>query len=391
MSRMPTALAKCESPLSSHDAPTLAEFGAMRLRAMCAASDFADRETAIVELFDRLVTPWGQRRKCDPPSWPSTVGDDDTPFEFSLGLGVDPEIRVMVEPIARAPSLRANTDEAMKLLSSLAADFDLDLDRLGRIQDLFLPPFPTGTFAIWVAAGFSRSGSAKFKIYLNPFAQGREAAPALVREALDRLGFASAWTGVETILTRRGPSLDELMYLSLDLARSREARVKIYARHRRCTVSDLEDAASASSMYVRGDVTDFLNAVAPDAGGRFDGRAPLTCYAFVEGRGARPISATTHFPINGYATHDRVIRDRVYAYLHRVGLPAESYSRALSRFATRSLESGIGLQSYASFRRDRGQRRLTVYFPVEAYRPGKVASAPSGAPPRRGLDAVPGG
>jgi DMATS type aromatic prenyltransferase len=358
---------------------TLFDFGAERLRSLCAAVAFDSQP--VVHLFQRMVTPWGQGRISRLPSWPSHVGDDNTPFEFSLAIAPSPELRFMVEPLGQTPSLRSNADAALTMLTSLASDFDVDLSRLSRIRDLFLPAIPRGDFAVWVAAEFAASRQPHFKVYLNPFAQGRELAPAVVEEALVRLGFGKAWPFVARTLARRGPDLDELMYLSLDVSRSSESRVKVYARHRWATISDLEAAAASSPNHKPGDVTQFLRTVAPDAGEVFKGRAPFTCFAFVEGCGAAPASVTTHFPINGYAPHDGVIQERVSAYLQQVGLPQDLYSRALAACANRPLDRGIGLQSYVSLRHHHGTPRVTVYFPVEAYQPGTVAKGPTSTPP----------
>ncbi len=360
---------------------TLFEFGERRLRSLCSSIGFR-RENEIVELFRRLTTPWGRRSVREPPSWPSTVGDDETPFEFSIGLGAEPEVRVMVEPLGDEASPQANADASSALLSSLAADFDVDLERFERVRDLFLGNSPTAHFVTWVAAGISETEGPRFKLYLNPFVQGEHLAPAVIEEALSRLGFADAWPCVASSLVRRGPDLDQLMYFSLDLRRSNTARVKVYARHRRCTLADLEAAASRSQVYRSGDVDRFVRAVVPNGDHAFEKRAPLTCYAFDQRSGSTPVSATTHIPINAYAPHDAAIRERVTSFLEQVGLGPEVYSRALDGFANRALDAGIGLQSYVSFRRDRGQPRLTIYFPVEAYRPGCIAGTPITSAPR---------
>jgi DMATS type aromatic prenyltransferase len=354
---------------------SLFDVGAERLRALSEALGFRDSRP-IVDLFHRLLMPWGDRALSEGPPWPSDVGDDHTPFEFSLALGGAPELRVMVEPLGDAPSLRSNAAASLALLASLGRDFDVDMTRIDRVKDLFLPRAPSGVFAAWVAAEFSAARDPKFKVYLNPYAQGRQLAPALIEEALVRLGFPTAWAYVAQILSRRGPDLDELMYFSLDVSHSSESRLKVYARHRRCTPADLEAAAAGSPTHRPGDVARFLEIVAPDVTDVFRGRAPFNCYAFAGGSN-RPMAVTTHFPINGYAAHDGVVRERVLEYLRYAGIPEDDYSRALRAFANRPLDGGIGLQSYVSFRRHHGKPRLTVYLPVEAYRPGKVANAPA--------------
>ena len=195
------------------------------------------------------------------------------------------------------------------------------------------------------------------------------------------MDFTPAWSSVAQVLTRRGPELDELKYFSLDLGRSSHARIKVYARHQMALPVDLERAASAGPSYRAGDIGQFLEMMAPDAGGAFTGRPPFTCYAFVRPEDERPSSVTTHFPVNGYAPHDDAITGRVTAALDWLGLPTDAYPRALRAFANRPLASGIGLQSYASYKSDASDRRLTVYLPVEVYSPGTVARPEVPEPP----------
>jgi hypothetical protein len=346
---------------------------AERLSGLCNETGLREQRPAILDLFRRLTSPWTDEPVGNTPRWPSLVGDDHTPYEFSLGLGESPELRLMAEPLGAVPSFHANQEAAIGLLSSLARDFDVDLSRFEKVQDLFLPSKPLGTFGVWAAVGFGANRPPEFKVYFDPEAQGRELAPNLIQEAVGRLGFPKAWNVISKTLVRRGSDLDELKYLSLDLSASPKARLKVYARHEQCTVGDLESAASASPWYQQGDVTQFLKIVAPDVDGVFPGRAPLTCYAFVQGRGDGPSSATTHFPINGYAKHDGEIAERVLKCLDWLKLPSDPYQRAMNAFANRPLDRGIGLQAYVSFRRDQGKPRLTVYLPTEVYRPGTVA------------------
>jgi DMATS type aromatic prenyltransferase len=355
------------------DLGTFFNLSAGRLNGLCGATGLSDQTPRILDLFRRFTSPWTDVPVGKAPHWPSLVGDDHTPYEFSLGLGESSELRIMSEPLGAVPSFRSNNEAALALLESLVRDFDIDLGRFRKVQDLFLPSKSSGAFGVWAAVGFAAGRQPEFKVYFDPEAQGRKLAPKLIQEALARLGFPKAWKIISQTLVRRGTDLDELKYISLDLSPSPKARVKIYARHEQCTVSDLESAASASPSYQQEDVTQFMKIVAPDVGSMFHGRAPLTCYAFTQGRGDGPLNATTHFPINGYAANDRDIAERVVQCLYSLKLPSDPYTRAMKAFANRPLERGIGLQAYVSFKRDHGKPRLTVYLPTEIYQPGKVA------------------
>jgi DMATS type aromatic prenyltransferase len=358
------------SPLNS--AATLFDLTKDRLRQLAYATGLRKRAESIVALYAKLVDPWGHRPLGERPPWPSYVGDDQTPVEFSVTFAKKPELRILLEPLGRNPSLISNRDAALTLVRSLRGDFAIDLKRFDRIQDLYCPPDPCGAFSIWLAVGFSADQAPDFKIYLNPRCRGQSLAPALVEETLVRLGFPKAWPVIARRLLRRGPELDELNYLSLDLSPSHEARLKVYARHFACTIDDLEEVAGAARDHRPGDVREFLGLVAPRPGNDvLDGRAPCTCYTFVGGTD-QPLAATTHFPINSYAETDSAVAQRVVSAFDRFGVSTDCYARAAMGFARRPLETGIGMHSYVSFRRYRDEVRFTTYLAVEAYRPGTV-------------------
>ena len=129
-----------------------------------------------------------------------------------------------------------------------------------RVQDLFLGGTPEGAFAVWSSVVFARGRRPLFKTYLNLQARGRALAPALVDEALDCLGIHGAWSSLSKAATRRGPYLDELKYLALDLLPN-QARVKVYVHHHSATPADLEAACEASANHVPGRARDFAPAV----------------------------------------------------------------------------------------------------------------------------------
>lgn len=344
-----------------------------RATKLCGAAGLGDRAEEMVRLCERVMTPWGRAPLAAQPEWMSHVVDDGTPFEFSLAFAERSEVRFLFEPQGSTPTLGSNIRAGRSLLASLASDFDLELERFDRIADLFLPRTPNGAFGIWIAVGISKDAAPSFKLYLNPQASGISQAPAVVEEALARLGFDRAWPVVGNVLTRRGALLDELKYFALDLSRSRDARVKVYARHYDSSPEVLAAAASGCTVSSTDNVRRFLAAVSPERIA-YDGRGPSTCYAFVSGN-PKPDSVTTHFPINGYASDDEVASRRVLAGMAAFGVPTDPFENALRGIATRPLADGIGFISYVSFRQHRGEPRLSVYLPREAYAPGTIESA----------------
>lgn len=351
-------------------ARSLLDLATERGRALCSALGLAHRTDELLALISRMTRPWGTAPVAAEPEWSSHVVDDGTPFEFSVALGTRPELRFMVEPLGSPPSLRTNIATAQTLLAELARDYDLDLSCVQRVYDLFLPRRPQGSFGLWLAFGISSSGPPEFKLYLNPQASGSARAPQVIEEALVRLGFDGAWPVVGKVLAQRGPGLDELKYFSLDLSKTAGARVKVYARHHLSTPETLVSAASGCPSADPVLIRRFLAAVSPSTR-ELDGRGPFTCYAFVRGS-VVPDSVTTHFPINGYAQNDEQVRGRVSACHAALGIDGRVYPRIVKAIANRPLADGIGLNSYVSFRHHRGEPRLTLYLPVEAYAPGTV-------------------
>ncbi|MBK6516785.1 MAG: hypothetical protein IPG04_22400 [Polyangiaceae bacterium] len=351
--------------------------GAQRLRALCDVLGLGRREDEAVSLLEAMLGSSVDTPVSAGPRWPSDVCDDGTPFEFSVAFTPSPVLRVMVEPIAEQPSLRNNAELSRELLYALRDTYGVDLGRALSVWDLFAPEAPEGHFAVWLAAELGPTETS-FKIYLNPDARGPALARATIEEAMCRLGFDKEWPMLVRALGRRGPSLDELKFVSLDLSRSDRARLKVYGRHHRSTALDLELAASASPGYRPGSATELLELVAAQRP-ILEGRAPWTCLSLV--RGAAP-EATTHFPINGYAADDRAVAGLTSRCLERYQIDPTVYRRAMETVAGGPLEAGVGAQSYVSVRWAEPRPRVTAYFPPEVYRPHTVA-APTMPEPAR--------
>jgi MoaA/NifB/PqqE/SkfB family radical SAM enzyme len=77
---------------------------------------------------------------------------------------------------------------------------------------------------------------------------------------------------------------------------------------------------------------------------------------------------------------DGVALERVSSYLG--GALGATYRRVVEAVAQRPLEAGVGLQTYASFRGERGVRRATAYLALEAYatEPPRATLASGGKP-----------
>lgn len=344
---------------------TYGETAARQLRALCGALGIEDRAAEYVRLQDALFEPWGGYQvPCD-PQYPSMIGDDHSPYEYSLAFsGSRVELRILFEAQAKNPSLKSNRVAAELVNERLRTAFGVDFSRFDRVRDLFLPDEPQGPFTLWHAVCLNVDRPPEFKVYLNPAVRGPTQTGELVTEALHRLGFGRAASRLLGKIARRGV-FDDIRYFSLDLSAERTARVKIYFGHSRVTAEDLETAFSFAPSHRRGDVEAFCDAIAGSRG-PFTRKHLTSCFAFVAGNN-RPSAVTLHFPIAHYVSDDEIAAARISAYMERHGFPVGTYSRAVRALAGRALDWGAGLQSYASYRREGDATRLTVYLSPELF------------------------
>lgn len=346
---------------------TLAEYGVERLGALSLSAGVLPEENPLIHVFQRMVDPWGSRAIGMQPCYVSDASNDSTPYEFSVAFGHErPELRFMVEALGDEPTVRSNQHAGHALSQRLANEFGVSLERLYQLGDLFFPEQPQGVFSAWHAVCWKPGGKPEFKIYLNLQARGREEAPALLGEAMKRLGFANAWRSVYGAGGRRG--LDELVYFSLDLAAHQEARLKVYCRHHRAAAEELEEVARLARNHRDGDAIKLCHAMADGrSDGPFTRKPPITCYSFVDPTDRAPAAVALHFPIAAYAPNDQIVQMRIERFIATQGLPTGPYVEMIRAFATRPLSAGLGLQSYASFRREKGAPRVTIYLGPEAY------------------------
>jgi DMATS type aromatic prenyltransferase len=346
---------------------TYIEAGIEKLTALCQAVGMEAKTVEITEIFRAMAGNWGDRAVGDISAWQSDVSDDFAPFEFSIAFKDDrAELRILLEAQGVEPSLESNWAAGLQLNQYLATHHNVSLDRFEQIADLFVPTNPAATFSIWHSACFYLDKAPAFKIYLNPQSQRKNLAPAVVEASLGRLGFPRAWAGLAEIAAQRGTDKDEFTYFSLDLASHAHARVKIYLRHHDATVADLEQAFSLAQNYVAGDVTEFCHALT-QMQGAFRSKPMASCFAFVEGNDERPTDATLCVPIGYYAPNDLAISERLQQYFSQHHLSTSAYTQALQAFAIRPLDSGCGMHSHISLRRENQQHRVTTYLNPEVH------------------------
>ena len=363
-------------PKRSVAAQTFISYACGKLDALCAAAGFDSwgRARARAELTAALL-PWGEEQIGDRPRQQSELSDDHFPLEFSLTLsGGQPEVRVLFEPQAWDPH-QTRWQAARELHTRLAALRGVSLARLAAIEELF-EPSPNAGWSAWHSLRFSPNSPAKYKVYLNPEAQGAEHAPARVASALRRLGFSEYADGLRSGLMQN----EELKFFSLDLDDGPQARVKVYTVQRAATRGSIARVLRAAAGFSQESFDAFWNAI-PQEDGPFLGWPVSTYVALVSGD-ARPSSATVHFPTRAYTVSDHAASERLRTLLE--GDARLTYERAIATFAERPLEIGRGILAYVSLGQECGASRITVYLACEAYASQQEASTIRRVEPSKG-------
>lgn len=344
--------------------PSARQHGTRQLERLCALLRLSALEIQRAkDLFGLLSESWGGRPLDQGPAWPSEITGDGAPYEFSLAFDDQSELRFLAEVGATPRTQDSAWRAALATTERLANRYDLPLDRLHAIQDLFRPIHEGLHFALWHAVCLRPSEPPDIKIYLNPSARGPALAAACVEQALVRLGFAETWAFLRSEVLRDG---DRLIYFSLDLSHAKAARVKIYLVHPGRVAADLEPILATDPSYVPGGGSAFIRAVL----GR-DGppQRPLgTCHAFTSESSDRPHSVTLHIPLVGAFESDAAPFQAMLGYLS--DQHQDTLAKAIAAITPRSLESAAGLFQWVSMRWRKGQGRLTMYLCPEAYRIG---------------------
>src|SRR5688500_8430498 len=164
-------------------APTHLAFVAARLHDLCSAAGFGDDDVAAAEaLLHVLLAPWGDA-PIAAPSFPSDLSDDHFPVELSLALDGDvAEVRVLLEapPPGASPTApigavaRAQWEAGVALGRRIEdAHRGVALGRFNDVAPLFVPTDDEARWGVWHAVCLRSGRAPRFKLYVNPQAQGR--------------------------------------------------------------------------------------------------------------------------------------------------------------------------------------------------------------------------
>ena len=345
---------------------TYSETGEYLLGRLCDSLGLESEFAGFAETQKFLLQDWGDAEIPARPPYASLIGDDHSPFEYSVAFGrKGVELRLLFEVQAAIPGALANQRAALAIHERLASRYGTSFEKFAAIQDLFLSNRSARDFSLWHGARFG-AGSPDFKIYLNPQAFGAERALPLVCEALTRLGLPTAIPIVEQVIRSRA-GRDVLNYFSLDLSDDAASRVKVYFRHEQATPYDIEKLFALSATHRPGDVVEFTRAMVGHDGA-LGGKPATSCFAFTQ-ESAGPSAVTYHLPIAHYTENDATSVARSAAYLSSLGtLAAGNFAPAIAAFAPRALDQSPGVQSYASYRREQTGIRFTAYLSPELFR-----------------------
>ncbi|QAT84326.1 hypothetical protein EJ065_2754 [Corallococcus coralloides] len=318
------------------------------------------RVAALGEAFHAATATWGTRGLDAPAPW-SAVGEDGSPYEFSVAFGAKgAELRVLVEAQALPASARAYWDAGLELSRELQGRAGARLEHLERLADLFSPPQPTSFCALWHALRLPATGVPDARVYLNPAAKGPEHTLDVVRESLERLGLGARWEDVERMRGAHG----RVPLLALDL--SEEVIFKVYLSRDGLTVEDLEAWSARTFDSSAGDARALCSAMLPTPGpyGLLDIR---TCFTMRGSEGGRPSRWVTSVT-GGAVGPDALFRERLVRLMESQGVPVAPYLRCLEVMAPGGLGNGRGLHAGVTLQRERGVPRVTVYFSPRLYR-----------------------
>jgi DMATS type aromatic prenyltransferase len=345
---------------------TFLDYGREKLEALTGALWPAIESNSLSKALQLMLRPWGTRAIGSVPRYRSSIADDEAPYEFCLALSHGPpEIQFYVEPQGDPPTLETNLQTARAVLDAAAAEFGATLDGFRAIEDLFLPSDPEPPFGLWIGASWKPGAEVLLKAYLNPRVRGRERAVSLVAGALERLGLGQAWSAAQSVVPLHDGRA-ELGLVCLDLSPRRESRLKVYVRHHRATLSEIQAVARLTREHTARDVEAFY-ATLQGSSGSFLKKPPITEITFVGAQPSRPSSITLEYPIGSYVDTDEAARARVVRCLTAFGLSPGPYDRAIRGFASRPLDAHAGLHAHVTLRQLTSGPRIAVYLASEAY------------------------
>jgi len=315
-----------------------------------------------------ITAGWGANLIGPQRRYPSYVSRDGFPVEFSVSWrdGV-PEVRVLFESLGPELSPASCQAAGQELTRSLAGKPGVSVDGYARIEDLFVVEAPElYRPTVWNSLAWRQGAAPRYKVYLNPQAQGVERSAEVVSEAMARLGRARAWEPVAQHCRALAADGHELEFFALDLTDDGEARAKVYFRHPPMDLTELNRVASLAAAHDQDRALRAFHAVYGQDATRVE-NSPMTCLSFrADGDGAAEANVYLRLPRN--APSDADAGRRIAEVMSGEDLDPAPYLAMLDRVAPRSLDGSAGLQELLAYRTGGGSRAdIGVYLRCSVY------------------------
>ena len=236
---------------------------------------------------------WGRDpvpQELGPSAWISDVSNDHSPLEYSLALSQrtgEAELRFLIEAQPEENNLASLQESTLALNDDIAEEYrsTTSMERFDMIKDLFFPHDAQGALAAWHSFATSKTLE-KWKLYLNPLAQGKENAASITSQALIRLGLEQSWLLLKSIMSPE----DQIIYFALGLGNTPEdAEVKVYVSHPGSSATQiaLKHAQMDPNASVK-DIEEFYRCMGAGSLGPYPGKPALSCFAFKNKDPTRP-------------------------------------------------------------------------------------------------------
>jgi hypothetical protein len=339
---------------------------------LSAACSMGTMEAGITNALESALRPWGNRPIGSEPCYQSYVSADGFPAELSVSWrGGTPEVRVLFEPLGERLTPFDVQESGRAMVRSLAGLPGVCIDRYLALEDLFTAAHPLpGRPGIWLSLARRPGSAPAYKVYLNPQASGKESAWETVTEAMGRLGMAESWRPVTAASGEFTGAGRELEFFALDLTDAPATRVKVYFRHRDCSVAELNRVASFATWHDPGRIA-WACAQLYGPGQALVANEPMTCLAF---RGtSRPEEANVYLRLSGTAQGAGQMQSAIARIMRAERAPVDQYLRVTGGLASKALPPEMrGVQELLSLRTVRdGSADIGIYFrfPVYSVRP----------------------
>ena len=118
----------------------------------------------IAEMAAWLLEGWSDQLVPKAAPRASRIGDDHSPFEYSLAFDPDGvDLRLLLEAQGTPPSAAGNLHAALELNQRLVERYSADLSRFDAISELFLEESTAEPFSLWHALALGPHCEQEFK------------------------------------------------------------------------------------------------------------------------------------------------------------------------------------------------------------------------------------